>query len=279
MYSSLPPTSPGHQPEQVDADAHGPVGRGAVTPPPRRSTRLEGARRCGPRRTARRPAPGRRRRAARRSAASSRSRARASARPSTSRGSTSSAGVAGDLRGGGARRGDHRRALGHGLEHRQAEALPQAREAEHGGAGVERPQVVGGDEADGADPVAERAPVGAEVLVPALRARRAPGRRRRGRGARTRVEQRRAGSCGARWCRPRARSGRRGRSGPARRRPPSASAGCGVDAPRHEAEAGGVEAVARRSRRAVACDGHSTRSASRAGQLDGPAEEADARGG
>ena len=148
---------------------------------------LEGRRRCAPTRTARsaraRPAAPSRSR----SGSSSRSRARASVRPSTSSGLDQHPGVAGDLGGGGAERGDDGGALGHGLEHGEAEALlagsgsrtrRRRRRAPAGRRGRRSRR--------SRTRSPSRASCAAEVLVPALRARRAPGRRRRGRGARRR---------------------------------------------------------------------------------------------
>ena len=60
---------------------------------------------------------------------------------STSSGSTSSGGVAGHLGGGGGGRGDDGGALGHGLEHREAEALAQARVGDDRGGRVQRVEV------------------------------------------------------------------------------------------------------------------------------------------
>ena len=84
-------------------------------------------------------------------------RARRSVSAAASCGSTSSGGVAGHLGRRRARRGDHRRALGHGLEHRQAEALAEARQAEHLGPGEEGPLVGLGHEAEPAHPAVGRA--------------------------------------------------------------------------------------------------------------------------
>ena len=119
----------------------------------------------------------------------------------------------------------------------------QAREAEQVGAGVERRAGRRDRRSRRVDPSAEPCQSAAEVLVPTLGA----GEDQVDVGAAEPLEgreQARRGSCGARWCRSRARSGRRCRSGPARRRPPRRRRPCGVDAPRHEAQAGGVEAVA-----------------------------------
>ena len=62
----------------------------------------------------------------------------------------------------------HRRALGHGLQHRQAEALPEAGVGHHGGPVVERGQLVGREEAEGPDPARDPGQQGGQVLVPPL---------------------------------------------------------------------------------------------------------------
>ena len=64
-------------------------------------------------------------------------------------------GVTGDLRGGGARRGHDRSALGHGLEDREPEALLAARVAEDVGTGMECPKRVGVDEPHCTHPITE----------------------------------------------------------------------------------------------------------------------------
>ena len=250
----------GHQPEQVHPDPHGLGGTRRAHAAASVSTASSAAAvRAHEKRSVARDRPAAPSR--RRSTSSSRRRASASVSPATSSGSTSSAGVAGDLRGGRAGRGHHRGALGHGLEHGQAEALLEAREAEHVGAGVERPQGVGVDEADGADEVAETGEPLPQVLVPALRAGEHQLRRRCGRAARRRRAAW-AGSCGARWCRSRARSGRRCRTGPAPRRPPRRRpARTSMPHGTSRRRAGSKPLRAQSS--SVACDGHITRVASR----------------
>ena len=142
---------------------------------------------------------------------SSRSRVRASASAAGSLGSTSRAASPATSAQARAGRGDHRCAVGHRLEHRQAEALPRARVGEGRGAGVERRPARPRHEAERPGPVAQRLDERLQVLVPAVRARPARGRARPGPGPRT-PRPGSAGSCGARRCRPTAR---RAGAGPA----------------------------------------------------------------
>ena len=101
-------------------------------------------------------------------------------------------------------------ALRHRLEHRQPEALPQARVGEHRGAGVERPQVVVGDEPERHAPTPPAGTCSPQPAGPA-RTRFGPASRR----WRYRPRPAGPGSCGARSCR---RTARTGRSRPYRRR-------------------------------------------------------------
>ena len=166
--SSLPPTTPGTSQVRFTSTGTGPGDAPAApltpAPPGRTPTRPCAVRDHG---YCRGPLPAPLAEPPARAASSSTS-ARAVARASASPAGGRRRGVARHLlhrRAGG---GDHGAAGGHGLEHRQAEPLGPRREAEEVGAGVERPQGVGIDEADGVNPLAEPCQLAAEVLVPAL---------------------------------------------------------------------------------------------------------------
>ena len=177
------------------------------------------------------------------------------------------------------RRRDDRGALGHGLEHRQAEAFAH-------GSGSRTPRrrrttrprsAAGRTRRDAPDPPGAAASSRASSSFqpsgpPSTRSTSvAPEALRRPRAAR-------AGSCGARWCRSRARTGESrpcsvpaaagapaSPAGRARRRSPTAPVAAG------DASKPWCDAVRASSPR----DGHTTTSASRLGQLDRPVEEPD----
>ena len=97
--------------------------------------------------------------------------------------------------------GDDRDAVGHGLEHRHPEALPQRRVGQDGGPGVGGVELVGRQEARGPDPGGDgRRAARSAGPSPAARRAAGPGPARRPRAARRRAAASR-GSCGARACR------------------------------------------------------------------------------
>ena len=188
---------------------------------------------------------------------------------STSSGSTSSAAVAGHLgRGGRARRDDHR-ALGHGLEHGEAEPLAQARVADDRGRSVEGVEVGTGHE-----PEAAGARVGQGR--PSRPAPRARARRRRHRGERT-PRAAAGGSCGARPCRRRARTVRSSPYCARTRATSDVGHGDGVGAPRARRAGAAASIPASRQSARVASDGQRTMAASSRDQGEEPLEHGDAR--